>query len=193
MPNSLNVVYMVERVIRAQSTLGPERTSLDRPALQILATPLLVLGLEWAVSASNKILGDFVGQFAGYVNGLARSGTFLPGLHLMVRFPTETAYAAIGTETAMAVLLIGAAVALWRGIDHFWVPIAEATTLVSAVVATMLWLMLGHQPFWPSPAAKGGFGPGIGIEFFLAMLSLALAISTALLRRAFAHRREREM
>ncbi|HZV80470.1 MAG TPA: hypothetical protein VFF60_12785 [Candidatus Binatus sp.] len=179
-------------MLRAQPTFKPSRTGLERPALQTLAPPLLVLGLEWAVSASNKILGGFVGQFGGYVNGLVRSGTFLPGLHLFARFPTEAAYVAIGTEAAMAVLLIAAAIALWRGMDRFWVPIAEATTLVSAVVATTLWLMLGHQPFWPSRASNGGFGPGIGIEFFLAMLSLALVISTGLLRRAFRHRHQQE-
>jgi hypothetical protein len=161
--------------------------------LQILAAPLLVLGLEWGVSATNKILGGFVGQFAGYVNGLARSGTFLPGLRLILRFPTETAYAAIAIEAAMAILLIAAAVAMWRGVDHFWIPLAEATTLVSAVVAATLWLMLGHQPFWPSAASNGGFGPGIGIEFFLAMLSFALVISTGILRQTFGHRRQREL
>lgn len=184
---------MVSRLIRTQASARPERTSLDRQALRILVAPLLVLGLEWAVSASNKILGDFVGQFKGYVDGVARSGTFLPGLRLELRFPTEAAYAAIGIEAAMAILLIVASMALWRGVDHFWVPLAEATTLVSAVVSTMLWLMLGHQPFWPSPASNGGFGPGIGIEFFLAMLSVALAISTGLLRRTLMHRRAREM
>ncbi len=182
---------MLERSIRTRSTAQLERTSLDRQTLRILVAPLLVLGLEWAVSASNKILGGFVGQFGGYADGVARSGTFLPGLRLMVRFPTEAAYGAIGTEAAMAVLLIAASIALWRGMDHFWIPLAEATTLMSAVVATTLWLMLGHQPFWPSPALNGGFGPGIGIEFFLAMLSLALVISTGLLRRAFLQRRVR--
>ena len=181
---------MFERSIHAPSNTQQERTSLDRATLQILVAPLLVLGLEWAVSASNKILSGFIDQFAGYVNGVARSGTILPGLGLMMRFPTEAAYVAIGTEAAMAILLIAASIALWRGIDHFWIPLAEATTLVSAIVATTLWLMLGHQPFWPSPASNGGFGPGIGIEFFLAMLSLALVISTGLLRRAFLLRRE---
>jgi len=170
-----------------------ERASLDRQALRILVAPLLVLGLEWAVSASNKILGNFVGQFAGYVNALAQYGTFLPGLRLILRFPTAAAYGAIGIEAAMAILLIAASIALWRGIEHFWVPLAEATTLVSAIVATMLWLMLGHQPFWPSPASNGGFGPGIGIEFFLAMLSFALVISIGLLRRTFLLRRAQEM
>ena len=187
------VSSMFERSFRTQSAAKPLRTSVNRQALMVVVAPLLVLGLEWAVSASNKILSDFVGEFAGYVQGLAHSDTFLPGLRLLVRFPTEGAYGAIGVEAAMAILLIAASIALWRGIDHFWVPLAEATTLVSAVVATILWVMLGHQPFWPTPASNRGFGPGIGIEFFLAMLSFALVISTNILRRTFLHRRAREI
>lgn len=150
--------------IRRPSSGSAQQKAL--PASRALAAPLLVLGLEWGVSASNKFLGHFVDGFPSYIHGLLQSNVFLPGLRLIGRFPIAAAYAAEATEAVMAILLIAAAFALWRGIDRVGVPLAEATSALSAVVSTMLWLMLGHQPFWPTAAINNGFGAGIRHRVF---------------------------
>ena len=53
-------------------------------ALRSLSVPVFVLGLEWIVSATNKIIGNFVAAFGPHASGLQTTHTFLPGFSLLV-------------------------------------------------------------------------------------------------------------
>ena len=146
-------------------------------ALRALSAPVFVLGLEWIVSGTNKIIGNFVSTFASYASGLQASHIFLPGLSLMVHFPIAAAWVALVTENALGIALVGASLCFFRG-AHRVGEVAGGTALgLSAVVAVGLWLIVGRPPFWPT---GNGFGSGWSVEFFLICISAALAVAVAL-------------
>lgn len=145
--------------------------------LRVLAAPVLVVGLEWVVSATNKIIGPFVGPFPAYVSALQAQHIFLPGLSLAVRFPLVAALLAIATETALGVTLVLSAFFFLRGANRIWEMVAGTALGVSAFVATGLWLIMGRPPFWPDGVP---FGSGWPVEFFLVCISAALAVAIAI-------------
>lgn len=151
-------------------------TTLNRMKLRVLSAPILVVGLEWIVSGTNKIIGDFVGPFPAYVSALQAQHTFLPGLSLAVQFPMLAARLAIATEIGLGITLIVASLFFFRGASRIWEAVAGTALAVSAVVATGLWLLVGRPPFWPDGV---GFQSGWPVEFFLVAISAALAVSIA--------------
>lgn len=144
--------------------------------LRALSAPIFVLGLEWIVSATNKIIGNFVGTFPAYASSLQASHIFLPGLSLMVRFPVVFAWLAIATETGLGISLVLASVFFLRGANRIWEVVAGTALALSAVVATGLWLIVGRPPFWPD---GNGYGSGWPVEIFLVCISAALAFAIA--------------
>jgi hypothetical protein len=150
----------------------------NRSAHKAIAAPLLVVGLEWSVSAANKYIGSFVADFPRYVASLQQQHVFLPGLSLMARFPRVFAYYAIEAETVLAFLMIAAAIIFWRRSSPFWDSLAAAAVTLSSIVAFTLYLIVGHPPFWPDRSSNG-LGSGWPIEFFLFAISVALAVSIA--------------
>jgi hypothetical protein len=157
----------------------------NRTAHKAVAAPLLIVGLEWSVSAANKYFGGFVASFPAYATALQHERLFLPGLHLLAFFPTEIAYLALATESLLAFVLIAAACIFWREINQTWDALAGAAVTVSAMMALALYLMVGHPPFWPDPSSSG-YGSGWPIEFFLASMSAALAVAIAVADPAIA-------
>ncbi len=144
--------------------------------LRILSPPLFVIGLEWLVSATNKIIGNFVAAFPAYVTSLQASHIFLPGLALMVRFPVFFAWLAIVTETSLGVALVLSSFFFLRGANRFWEMVAGTALGVSVFVAVGLWLIVGRPAFWPN---GNGFGSGWPVEIFLLCISAALAVALA--------------
>lgn len=142
-----------------------------------LSAPIFVVGLEWIVSGTNKIIGNFVGPFPAYVSSLQASHTFLPGLSLAVQFPFLAARLAIATEIALGIALVLASFFFWRGGNRIWEAVAGTALAVSAFVATGLWLMIGRPPFW---LTGNGYQSGWPVEFFLVAISAALAVAIAL-------------
>lgn len=145
--------------------------------LRALSAPIFVLGVEWIVSGTNKIIGNFVGTFPTYVSSLQASHIFLPGLSLMVKFPVVSAWLAIATETGLGIALVLASFFFLRGANRFWEIVAGAALGASAFVSSGLWLIVGRPPFWPD---GNGYGSGWPIEFFLICISAALAVAIAL-------------
>lgn len=145
-------------------------------ALRALSAPVFVLGLEWIVSATNKIIGNFVGAFPAYASSLLASHVFLPGLSLMARYPAAAAWLAILTETGLGIALVLTSVFFLRGTNRLWSEVGGTALAVSAAVAVGLWLIVGRPPFWPT---GNGFGSGWPIEFFLVTMSAALAVAIA--------------
>ena len=135
-----------------------------------------MVGVEWLVSGCNKLIGNFVETFPAYVSGLQAQHTFLPGLSLMVRFPTQTAWLAIATENLLGVTLVLASVALLFRTKRIWEVLASTALVVSTFVAAGLWLIVGRPPFWPDGV---GYGSGWPIEFFLLCISAALTVAIA--------------
>jgi hypothetical protein len=166
-------------------TLTMEDCMKSRTAHKAIAAPLLIVGLEWLVSAANKYLGGFVAHFPAYATALQQERLFLPGLHVLAMFPKEFAYLALATESLLAFVLIAAAFIFWRGISRTWDVLAAAAVTVSAVMALGLYLMVGHPPFWPDPSSSG-YASGWPIEFFLASMSAALAVAIAVADPAIA-------
>jgi uncharacterized membrane protein YphA (DoxX/SURF4 family) len=152
-------------------------TPAARMTLRALSVPVFVLGLEWIVSGSNKIIGNFVATFPAYAKGLEASHLFLPGLSLMVRFPIATAWLAIVTETGLGIALLLVSYFFWRGATRFWEALGGTALALSAIVAVGLWLIVGRPPFWPD---GNGYGSGWPVEFFLICISAALAVAIAL-------------
>ena len=150
-----------------------------RTTFRALSAPVFVLGLEWTVSATNKILGNFVGAFPAYVSGLQAQHIFLPGLSVMARVPAIAAKVAIATETGLGIVLLLASLVFLRGANRFWESVGGAALLLSTIVGAGIWLMVGRPPFWPD-AASNGYGSGWPIEFFLVSISAALAASIAI-------------
>jgi hypothetical protein len=146
-------------------------------ALRALSAPVFVLGLEWIVSGTNKIIGNFVGTFPTYASSLQASHLFLPGLSLIVHFPVVTAWLAIVTETGLGIALFLASFFFLRGANRIGEVVGGTALGVSAVVAAGLWLIVGRPPFWPT---GNGYGSGWPVEFFLIAISAALAVATAL-------------
>jgi hypothetical protein len=154
-----------------------QRTAISRRALRALSVPVSVVGLEWAVSATNKIIGNFVGLFATYTATLQAQHVSLPGLSLAVHYPILAARLVIATESALGIVLLACALVFLRGANRIWEVIAGTALSVSAVVAVALWMIVGSPPFWPN---GNGFGSGWPVEFFLVAISAALAIATAI-------------
>ena len=150
---------------------------ISRRAFRALSAPLFVVGLEWIVSGTNKIFGNFVGPFPAYVSSLQAQHIFLPGLSLIAQFPAAAAWVAISTENGLGITLVLASFFFLRGASPIWEVVASTALGVSAFVAAGLWLMVGRPPFWPS---GNGYGPGWPIEFFLVSISAALAVAIAL-------------
>ncbi|HEY2473257.1 MAG TPA: hypothetical protein VGI19_00510 [Candidatus Cybelea sp.] len=146
-------------------------------AVRALSAPIFVVGLEWMVSGTNKIIGNFVGPFAAYVSSLQAAHTFLPGLSLAVQFPLLAARLAIATEIALGVALVLSSFFFLRGANRIWEVVAGTALAASAFVSTGLWLLIGRPPFWPT---GNGFQSGWPVEFFLVAISVALAIAIAL-------------
>jgi hypothetical protein len=160
----------------SNNLVAMERAATSR-TLRSLGVPVFVLGLEWIVSATNKIIGNFVGTFAAYAAGLKAEHTFLPGLSIMVRFPVLAAKLAIATETGLGIGLVLASFFFWRGANRIGEVVGGITLVVSAFVAAELWLIIGRPPFWPT---GNGFGSGWPVEFFLVAISAALGLAIAL-------------
>jgi hypothetical protein len=154
-----------------------QRAAMSDWALRALSAPIFVVGLEWIVSGTNKIIGNFVGPFSAYVSGLHAEHIFLPGLSLAMKFPVLAARLAIGTEIALGTTLLLASFFFLRRANRAWELVATAALAVSALVATGLWLMVGRPPFWPT---GNGYGSGWPVEFFLVCISLALAFAIEL-------------
>jgi uncharacterized membrane protein YphA (DoxX/SURF4 family) len=152
------------------------RAAMSSRALRALSVPIFVLGIEWLVSGTNKVIGNFVGTFPAYVSSLQTSHIFLPGLSLMVQFPFIAAWLAIATETGLGIALVLASVFFLRGATRFWEVVGGTALGVSAVVAAGLWLIVGRPPFWPD---GNGYGSGWPIEFFLVCISASLALAIA--------------
>lgn len=150
-----------------------------RIAFRALSAPVFVLGLEWTVSATNKILGNFVGAFPAYVSGLQTQHVFLPGLSVIAQFPAVAAKVAIATEAGLGIVLLLASFVFLRGANRFWESVGGVALSLSAIVGAGLWLMVGRPPFWPDPSSNG-YGSGWPIEFFLVSISAALAASIAI-------------
>lgn len=160
----------------SKNAIAMQRAACSR-ALRALSAPVLVLGLEWIVSAANKLIGNFVATFAAYTSSLQSSHIFLPGLSLMVHFPIAAAWLAIVTETGLGIALVLASVLLLRGANRTGEVLGGAALGISGVVALGLWLMVGRPPFWPT---GNGYGSGWSVEFFLIAISAALAVAVAL-------------
>lgn len=150
---------------------------MNSSTLRALSAPVFVIGLEWIVSATNKLIGNFVEAFPSYAKGLETTHLFLPGLSLMVHFPVVAAWVAIATESGLGIALILASYFFLRGANRFWEVVAGTALAMSAFVATGLWLIVGRPPFWPDGS---GFGSGWPVEFFLISISAALALAIAL-------------
>lgn len=146
-------------------------------SLRALSVPIFVLGLEWIVSGTNKIIGNFVGTFSAYAAGLKASHIFLPGLSFLVHFPILAARLAIVTETGLGIALVVASICFLRGANRVGEVVGGIALVASAVVAAGLWLIVGSPPFWPT---GNGYGSGWPVEFFLVAISAALALAVAL-------------
>lgn len=151
--------------------------TVPRRILRTLSAPIFVIGLEWVVSGTNKIIGNFVGPFPAYAAGLQAQHIFLPGLSLMVRFPIAAAWLATATETGLGIALVLASFFFVFAPNRTWEIVAGTALAVSACVAAGLWLIVGRPPFWPTGA---GYGSGWPVEFFLIAISVALAVALAL-------------
>ena len=151
-------------------------TTIPLSTLRALSAPVFILGLEWIVSGSNKLIGNFVGTFPAYASSLQASHIFLPGLALMVRFPVAAAWLAIVTETGLGIALVLASFFFLRGANRLWEEVGGAALALSAVVSVGLWLIVGRPPFWPD---GNGYGSGWPVEFFLVSMSAALAVAIA--------------
>jgi len=153
-----------------------QRAAMTRRAFRALAPPIFVVGLEWLVSGTNKLIGNFVGTFPAYVSGLQAEHTFLPGLSLMAKAPILAAWLAIVTENVLGITLLLASVALLFRAKRIWEVVAGTALVVSTFVAAGLWLIVGRPPFWPDGV---GYGSGWPIEFFLLCISAALTVAIA--------------
>lgn len=145
--------------------------------LRPLSAPVFVLGLEWIVSGTNKIIGNFVAAFPAYASSLRTTHIFLPGLPLAVRFPVVAAKLAIVTEAGLGIALVVASFFFWRGANRIGEVVGGMALLVSTFVAVGLWMIVGRPPFWPT---GNGFGSGWPVEFFLFAISAALGLAIAL-------------
>ena len=154
-----------------------QRLAMSSRALHALSAPVCVVGLEWIVSGTNKIIGNFVGPFPAYASGLQAQHIFLPGLSLIVQFPVLAARLVIATETGLGIALVFASFFFWRGSTRIGEVIGGIALAASAVVAAGLWVIVGRPPFWPD---GNGYGSGWPVEFFLAAISAALAVAIAL-------------
>ena len=152
-------------------------SALSSRILRVLSAPVFVVGLEWIVSATNKLIGNFVQAFPSYASGLQAAHIFLPGLSLWVRFPVLTAWIAIATETGLGIALVVASFFFWRGANRIAEVLGGTALAASAFVAVGLWLIVGRPPFWPT---GNGFQSGWSVEFFLIAISAALALAVAL-------------
>lgn len=159
------------RVSSASATGTAERT------LRALSVPVFIVGLEWIVSGTNKIIGNFVGAFPAYASALQASHVFLPGLSLAVRFPVLAAKLAIATETGLGIALVLASYFFFRGANRIGEVVGGTALIVSVFVGVGLWLIVGRPPFWPT---GNGFGSGWPVEFFLIAISAALGLAIAL-------------
>jgi hypothetical protein len=160
----------------SNTLIAMQRAAISR-TLRALSVPVFVVGLEWIVSGTNKIIGNFVAAFSAYASSLQTTHIFLPGLSLAVRFPIVAAKLAIATETGLGVTLVLAAFCFWRGANRIGEVVGGTALLVSAFVAVGLWLIVGRPPFWPT---GNGFGSGWPVEFFLIAISAALGLAVAL-------------
>ena len=149
---------------------------MNKTLFRALSAPVFILGLEWIISGTNKIIGNFVATFPAYALGLQREHIFLPGLSLVVQFPVLAAWLAIATETGIGIALLLTAFFFLRGPNRFWEVVGGTALAVSAFVAAGLWLMVGRPPFWPD---GNGYGSAWSIEFFLICISAALALAIA--------------
>ena len=156
---------------------NPPAFAMSNWALRALSAPVFVVGLEWIVSGTDKIIGNFVGPFAAYASSLQAEHIFLPGLSLMVKYPVPAARLAIATETGLGLTLILASFFFLRGPNRIWEVICSTALGASALVAAGLWLIVGRPPFWPH---GNGYGSGWPVEFFLVSISAALAVAIAL-------------
>lgn len=159
------------------SGASSQNESARNRAIRALSAPIFVVGLEWIVSGTNKIIGNFVGPFPAYAASLQAQHVFLPGLSLLVRYPIAAAWLAIATENGLGIALVVASFFFLRGGNRMWELVAGTCLALSAAVATALWLMVGRPPFWPD---GNGYGSGWPIEFFLVSISAALAVAMAL-------------
>lgn len=160
---------------RNESAAQPAATS--KWALRALSVPIFIVGLEWIVSGTNKIVGNFLGPFPAYVTSLEAAHTPLPGLSFAVQFPLIAARVAIATEIAIGVTLVLSAFFFFRGPNRAWEFAGSTALLASAFVATGLWIMIGRPPFW---LTGNGYGSAWPVEFFLVVVSLALTVGIAL-------------
>jgi uncharacterized membrane protein YphA (DoxX/SURF4 family) len=158
------------------TTIPQVSAAMSSRALRALSAPIFVLGIEWIVSATNKLTGNFVATFPAYTSGLQASHIFLPGLSLLVRFPIAAAWLAIVTETGLGIALVLASLFFLRGTNRVAEMVGGTALAVSAVVAVGLWLIVGHPPFW---VTGNGYGSAWSVEFFLVCISAALALATA--------------
>ena len=156
--------------------LTAQRAPVNARTLRALAAPIIVVGLEWIVSGSNKIIGDFVRPFPAYASALQAQHTFLPGLSLIVRFPVLTAWLVILTESGLGIALILTAFFFLRGVSRVWEMVGSIALVISTFFSAGIGLSIGRPPFWPD---GNGYGSGWPVEFFLITISASLAIAIA--------------
>ena len=143
----------------------------------MLSAPIFIVGAEWAVSGTNKIIGNFTGPFPAYVSSLQAQHVLLPGLALAVQFPLIAARLAIATEIALGLSLVLASFFFLRGTNRIWEVVACLALTVSALAGAALWVIVGMPPFWPT---GNGYASGWPVEFFLVCISAALVVAIAL-------------
>ncbi len=161
----------------SENLIVTQRVAMSSRALRALSAPVFVVGLEWIVSGTNKIIGNFVGPFPAYAAGLQAQHIFLPGLSLIVQYPVIAARLVIATEIGLGIALVLASFFFWRGSTRIGEVVGGIALAASALVAAGLWVIVGRPPFWPD---GNGYGSGWPVEFFLAAISVALAVAITL-------------
>jgi hypothetical protein len=160
-----------------EHSIAMQHAAMSRGTIRALSAPVFVVGLEWIVSGSNKIIGNFVGPFPAYASSLQAQRIFLPGLSLVVHFPVVAAWLVIATEIGLGLTLVLTSFFFLRGGNRIWEVVGSIALGGSAVVSTGLWLIVGRPPFWPD---GNGYGSGWPVEFLLVSISIALVVAIAL-------------
>jgi uncharacterized membrane protein YphA (DoxX/SURF4 family) len=160
-----------------EHSIAMQHAAMSRGTIRALSAPVFVVGLEWIVSGTNKIIGNFVGPFPAYASSLQAQRIFLPGLSIAVQFPVLAAWLVIATEIGLGITLVLTSFSFLLGANRVWETVGSIALCVSAVVAAGLWIIVGRPPFWPD---GNGYGSGWPVEFFLVSISAALVVAIAL-------------